>query len=234
MKKILILKNITREGPGLAEACLNHSACTFDIIDLDRGETPPSFDSYAALIVLGGPDSANDITPKIVTEIERIREWLQTGKPYLGICLGLQLLVKAAGGTVIKNPVKEIGFYDGDNRPYQVDLTAEGLADPLCRGLSSQLNVFQLHGETVELTADMRLLGTGRHCRNQIVRVHERAYGIQCHFEVTRPMLAEWLKEDDDLKLLPAQKILNDYDNMRQEYEQTGQMLINNFLSLTD
>ena len=113
-----------------------------------------------------------------------------------GICLGLQTLVKAAGGRIIKSPVRETGFLDPEGSHFTTELTAAGKQDPLFEGLDHSFKVFHLHGETVELTDSITLLSTGKFCRNQIVRVGKNAYGIQCHFELTPEMLETWMNED--------------------------------------
>lgn len=234
MLNILILKNITREGPGLLEPMLKAEGARLETADLDRGDPLPSAEGYDALIVLGGPDSANDTSAKIESEIRFIREWLETGKPYLGICLGLQLLVKAAGGQVVRAPHKEIGFRDAAAKPYTVRLTDAGRQDPLCAGLSDPVPVLQLHGETVELTPAMTLLGEGEGCRNQMVRAGKNAYGIQCHFEVTRPMLELWAAEDEDLSRLDRHELLQQFDGMESGYAATCKCLAGNFLSIVN
>jgi len=123
MKKVLLVKNITREGPGLLENLLKEHHIESDVVDLDKGDQFPSPLEYDALFVFGGPDSANDETTKIKKERKIIQEALTANIPYLGICLGLQLLVKVSGGKVVKNHVKEIGFRDPNNDRFSVTLT---------------------------------------------------------------------------------------------------------------
>src|SRR3990172_6768384 len=107
---VLIAKNIDREGPGLLEEILKERSIAYETIDLDDGQLFPSPKKFAALVVLGGPDSANDSTEKMANELKRIKEALDAGVPYLGICLGMQALVKAAGGKVCKSNLKEVGW----------------------------------------------------------------------------------------------------------------------------
>jgi len=128
-KSICIVKNITREGPGLLEDLLKEYGIKYSIIDLNQGQNFSSVENCAALVVLGGPDSANDENEKMHNELGRIKESIAAKIPYLGICLGLQTLVKASGGKVVRNPVQEIGFRDLENNPFTVDLTEEGKRD---------------------------------------------------------------------------------------------------------
>lgn len=231
-KEILIVKNTTEEGPGLLEDLLLERGISYYIADLQKGEPFPEVGNYKAVVVLGGPDSANDDNPKMAIEQQRIREVLAARIPYLGICLGLQTLVKAAGGKVIQSPVKEVGFRGPDGHYFTVELTPEGMHDRLFKGLGHSLKVFHLHGETVDLTAGMALLGTGKFCRNQIVKVGENAFGLQCHFELTETMFETWISEDPDLLQLDSNVLRADLKTIKAAYTQTGRQLFHNFLSV--
>ena len=233
--KVLIVKNITREGPGLLEKLLNEVALGYEVIDLSKGETFPDPTRFAALVVLGGPDSANDKTAKMTLELQQIHKAFDAGVPYLGICLGLQIATKLLGGKVVQSPVKEIGLSSPDGVPYKVSLTsvaltALGKKDPLFVGLRDDFRVFQLHGETIDLTKSMQLLATGRDCPNQIVKFRRNIYGIQSHFELTRRMLEEWLEADPDLSALKEQEVLDEFDTIEELYTITGLSLLRNFL----
>src|SRR2546421_8243566 len=83
----LLIKNITREGPGLLENLLTSHSIAFDLIDLNQGEKIPPLFSYDAIFVFGGPDSANDQTAKMSRELACVKEVLDHQIPYLGICL---------------------------------------------------------------------------------------------------------------------------------------------------
>lgn len=231
-KEVLIIKNITREGPGLLEVELTERGIGYTVTDLNQGQNFPSVENYGAVVVLGGPDSANDENEKMENELARIREAIGTKIPYLGICLGLQTLVKAAGGKVVKSPTKEVGFIDPEGNNFTVELTEEGKQDPLFEGLDQTFNVFHLHGETVELTDDMVLLAVGKFCRNQIAKVGENAYGIQCHFELTPEMFETWIDEDPDLLQLDKEQLRANFEAIRAEYTRVGRQLFKNFLKI--
>jgi GMP synthase (glutamine-hydrolysing) len=230
--EILIVKNITREGPGLLHEEIQRRGIPFKLVDLGAGEAFPNPDPFAAVVVLGGPDSANDKTPKMREERSQIKRTVELGIPYLGACLGLQTLVKACGGEVYPNDVREIGWRDSQGDLFEIDLTEEGDASPLFSGLNSPLEIFHLHGETVKLTPEMTLLATGKHCRNQAVRVGANAYGLQGHFELNESMFHAWITEDPDLLQLDRAKLVGDYQAIKTEYEATGRRLLNNFLSI--
>lgn len=231
-KEILIVKNITREGPGLLEIELKERGIGYTIVDLEQSQNFPSVENYGAVVVLGGPDSANDKTKKMAAELGRIRDVIGANIPYLGICLGLQTLVKAAGGKVVKSPITEVGFTDPGNNTFTVTLTDEGKKDPLFKGLDDTFNVFHLHGETVELTNDMVLLAVGKFCRNQIARIGRNAYGIQCHFELTPDMFETWINEDPDLLQLNQVRLRANFESIRNDYTRVGRQLFKNFLKI--
>ena len=205
----------------------------YQVVDLDQGEAlPDNPNSYGAVVVCGGPDSANDDTDKMKEELAFISKVLEANLPYIGVCLGLQALVKAAGGRVIKSPLKEVGFKDPEGAQFEIELTTAGMVDPLFKSLETPFDVFHLHGETVEITNTMSVLGTGKHCTNQIVKVGESAYGIQCHFELTLEMFEVWLQEDADLLELDSSQLKKDFAAIQDSYTQTGNTLFTNFLNI--
>ena len=233
-RKILIVKNITQEGAGLLETLLCEYGIASHSEDLSAGGTFPDPRGYSALVVLGGPQSANDKTSAMLLQLRRIQQALHEEIPYLGICLGMQCLVKAGGGKVMKAPVKEIGFMDTEGNPYRVDLTLAGRKDPLFGGLGKSFPVFQLHEETVELAASgMELLAIGKECPIQAVRVGKNGYGLQCHFELTDAMFSEWCESDDELKRMNQGELMEQFECIREEYHSAGLKLLYNFLRLS-
>jgi GMP synthase (glutamine-hydrolysing) len=232
-RKVLI---VSTAGPGLLATLLEELALAYEVVDLSKGEDFPDATKYAALVVLGGTDSANDTSEKMQTELARVRQALDAGVPYLGICLGLQVAVKASGGEVIPS-VKEVGLSSPEGEPYSVSLTnlaltALGRKDPLFVGLRNDFRVFQLHGETVTTTGAMQLLATGEQVRNQIVKIRRNAYGIQSHFELTREMLQEWLRAHPDLESYNEEQVMAEFEQIEEVYTITGLSLLRNWLHL--
>lgn len=231
-KKILIVQNVSHEKPGLIGEILNENKLSFEVADLNKGQEFPNPKNYSAVFVFGGPSSANDQTATMNSELKQIKQILSDGIPYFGICLGLQTLVKADEGEVQRNPVKEIGFRDPKNEIFEIELSNEGKKDPIFKGIKSPMKIFHLHGETVELTSGMKLLATGRYCTNQVVKIGKNAYGFQGHLEVTESLLKEWVKKDNDLKLMDLNSLIGDYRAIKSEYEQNSKTIINNFLQI--
>lgn len=230
MKKVAILQNIANEEPGLLTDLLDEADLKYEIIHRERGEKIGPLDQYSAMIVMGGSDSANDQSEKILGNLETIHEVLRMKMPYFGICLGLQLGVKATGGQVIKNPVKEAGCRDPQGNFFRVDLVEK--SDPIVQNLPDNFHVFHLHGETVELTAKMSLLAAGKFCRNQFVRIQKNAYGVQFHLELTPEMFEDWAANDIWLKEMDQEKLKKDFASQCKNYKKNLYQIFRNFLKI--
>lgn len=230
--RIWFVKNMTHEGAGLFSAFAEREKIPFGIVDLHEGAEFPEVSRGSAVVVLGGPNSANDRTARVLDELDALRGCMKQNIPVLGICLGLQLLVKAAGGDVYRNPVKEVGFRDPSGQMFEIEKTEAGSNDPLLEGLPDRVKVFQLHGETVHLTGAMTCLALGRTCANQVVKVSDRAYGIQGHVELSKQMFEDWLEADEDLRAMDCVKLRNDFSVCRQELERSSETIFKNFLKI--
>lgn len=230
--KVLIVQNITREGPGLLGEVIEKRGIGYDIADLSNAHELPGSGGYGAIVVLGGPDSANDKTAKMIGEIALIRKTLHEQKPYLGICLGMQALVKAAGGEVYRAEAPEAGWRDKEGGLYEIGFTSTGGEDPVFKDTSGPINIFHLHGETVSIAPGTTLLATGKYCLNQAVRVGERAYGFQGHLELTEKMLPHWIAEDPGLGSLGRARLIADYNKISKRYTANGRRIFGNFLDI--
>lgn len=235
-KNAFIVQNIEREGLGIIKNILEERGIRYDVCLASDATLYPDPDYYSHIFILGGPDSANDDTEKMRRELQFAEKCISYEVPTLGICLGLQVLGKAAGAEVHLSMyngqrTKEIGFRSVRD-PYLVFLTPEGKNDAVFSGIDSIFPVFQLHGETVEIPENGVLLAGGGYCRNQAIRIGKNARGLQFHIETTANDLERLLCEDDDLKRLNRNKVLADYEMIKKGYEATGRRIIENFLSI--
>ncbi len=187
--KVLILKHVEIEGPGLIEVCLKKGKIPYEILALNSSISLPKLDAFTHLVILGGPMNVyeEDLYPFLKKEDLFIKEALQRGKSILGICLGAQLIAKALGAKVFQAPIKEIGWY-------KVSLTPSGLKDPIFTNLPQSFMVFQWHEDTFEIPKGAILLATSTSIPHQAFRYGEHAYGLQFHLEVTEEMIHKWME----------------------------------------
>ncbi|MBD3255232.1 MAG: type 1 glutamine amidotransferase, partial [Candidatus Lokiarchaeota archaeon] len=158
--EVLIFQNISHEGPGVILNILKENNIKYSIIDLSKKLHFPEIENVRLIVIMGGPDSVNDFSSKMIKEKEFVQYAFDNNIPVFGICLGAQLIANINGGDIYNNPEKEIGF-KRDGIWYSVSLTEEGKRDPLFREINNEFVVFQLHSETFTLTNRMILLGTG-------------------------------------------------------------------------
>jgi len=229
---ILIIKHIDIEGPGTLGDFLIAQGEPFCIVELGAGEPlPDSPGNFKAVIVLGGPMNVDEdnIYPFLKPENDFIQKILKAQIPYLGICLGSQLLAKAAGARVVRSPVKEIGWY-------QVQLTDTGKKDPLFDGFSERDPIYHWHGDMFQIPSNGTLLASAAGCPHQALRVGKNAYGLQFHVEVTGKSIKEWCDEycANDLpgRLGHAQSMMDDYWKYKQIFDAQAQRLYQNFLGI--
>ncbi|MGB9456484.1 MAG: gamma-glutamyl-gamma-aminobutyrate hydrolase family protein [Bryobacteraceae bacterium] len=190
--RVLAFRHASLEHLGRIEPELANRGIAIDYADLYQpGAAAPDPAGYDGLIFMGGAMSVNDGLPYLEQEARWIAEAVEAGRPVLGVCLGAQLIAKALGARVYPNPVKEIGWFE-------IDLTAEGAADPLFAGAGPRETVLQWHGETFDLPAGARWLASSSACRHQAFRIGRGAYALQFHLEVTPEMIADWCAQDSN------------------------------------
>ncbi len=196
--KILVFQHVPYEPLGTLDPLLKESG--FRIRYVNFGRMPharPELGRYEALIVLGGPMNSDQIDtyPNLRTEVDIIREALDRDMSILGICLGAQLLAKALGGSVSRNPRREIGWYD-------VELTEAGRSDPVLEAFSARQEVFQWHEDGIALPSHAERLAGSELSRVQAFRHGEHAYGFQFHLEASLPLIERWLTVPDHRETL--------------------------------
>ncbi len=187
--KILVLQHVEVEHPGIFRDFFRKDAVDVDTAELDAGECIPALEPYDMMLVMGGPQDVWQEAehPWLVAEKAAIRRFVvDMRRPFLGICLGHQLLAAALGGEVRPARRAEVGIMP-------IHLTAAGRADPLLRGLPDPLMVLQWHSAEVHaLPANAEVLASSPACRIQAFRYDPHAYGLQCHVEITDRTVADW------------------------------------------
>jgi GMP synthase (glutamine-hydrolysing) len=189
--RVLAFRHVPFEHLGLIADSLAERNIECRYVDLYASDGVPSAADAEGFIFMGGPMSVNDNLPYISRELQLVQDAVARGKPVLGVCLGSQLIAKALGSRVYKNPVKEIGWFN-------VRFSEAARADRLFAGLNGPELVFHWHGETFDLPAAAELLASSDACRHQAFRVGTNVYGLQFHLEVTPEMIADWCLQDEN------------------------------------
>lgn len=186
MRPVAIFRHSPTEGPGYFAIFLERHGIPWRLIAIDEEEqVPASAEAFSGLCFMGGPMSVNDPLPWVEPICALIRDAVAKGIPVIGHCLGGQLMSKALGGNVTKNPVKEIGWGEAMAE-------SNGIARTWLGDQAGQIGtVFQWHGETFSLPPGAtRILGNG-YCANQMF-VTGPHLAMQCHVEMTPEMIATW------------------------------------------
>lgn len=185
--RILVLQHIACEHPGVFSEVMRDRGVEQVPVELDENEPLPDWREFDAVLAMGGPMGAVDDAehPWLPPEKRLVREAVDGGRPFLGVCLGVQLLAAALDAPVYPAERPEVGLLP-------VELTSEGRDDPLFAGVEEPLVSLQWHGDTFDLPDGAALLARSPLVPNQAFRAGERAYGVQFHLEVTGEMAREW------------------------------------------
>jgi GMP synthase (glutamine-hydrolysing) len=181
--QILLILHQETSTPGRVGMMLQEMGYALDIRRPPLGhELPATLEDHAGAVMFGGPMSANDPEEYVKREIDWIGVPLKEEKPFFGICLGAQMLVKHLGGEVAPDPdgYAEIGYYP-------LRATNEG-----GRIMEWPPMIYQWHREGFSLPAGATLLATGDVYENQALRCGKNAFGVQFHAELTHAMLNRW------------------------------------------
>ncbi len=186
-KRVLLVDHPVGLRDDRASARLAGMGCRIEWCGPGKGEALPEPEEFDAAVIYGGAESANDdaTLPHIRAELDWIGAWLKTCKPFLGLCLGGQLLARVLGARVSLHPegLLEIGY-----TPIAPSDPAAGFVD----GLS---HVYHWHKEGFDLPAGAELLARGPVFPNQAFRYGDNVYALQFHPEVPVPVMRRWMTE---------------------------------------
>ncbi|HHW43717.1 MAG TPA: type 1 glutamine amidotransferase [Desulfotomaculum sp.] len=232
--RALVVQNIDIEGPGLLQPTMEEAGWELDIRVMDQpgAVLPGTLEGYEALLILGGPMNVyeEESYPYLKQVDQLIIEAVRQDMPTLGICLGGQLMAKALGAPVTRNPVQEIGWY-------RLRLTPAGQKSPLFAGLPGEFPVFQWHGDTFALPAGATRLATGDDCTNQAFSCGRGIFALQFHLEVTPEIIRTWAQAyGDELAEFggagAAERLVEQTAALWDEYRQVAGKFLSNWIDI--
>lgn len=186
---ILVLQHADVEHPGILRKFLAEDGHELTQVELDHGEALPDMAGFDALWVMGGPMDVwqEDAHPWLKDEKAFIRDAvMEKGVPFLGLCLGHQLLAEAIGGSVGPSDTPEIGVMP-------VNLTELGAESVYFDGAPGEIDCLQWHSAEVKsLPSDVSVLATSPDCVVQAMSWGPRAFSAQFHVEVEAETVANW------------------------------------------
>ena len=193
------------------------------------GTPPPRpLDDYGAVMVFGGAMHADqdEHHPWLLQENLVLQRLIHLQTPVLGVCLGAQLLAKAAHADVGPADEAEIGWFP-------VELTREARDDPVLGGLPERFDAFQWHYYTYGVPAGGVELARSP-CCTQAFRLGERAWAIQFHAEVTEAQIRSWVDEEEPAVPGGAEALLAETRERIGEWNELGRKLCSSFLEVAD
>ena len=194
MARALILQHMDHDHAGRFLDYFAEDGIIPETVRLWKGEAIPGLSPFDLMFVLGGAQDTwqESEYPWLAGEKQAIREWALTrARPYIGVCLGHQLLCDALGGIVADASEAEVGVAE-------IVLTDEGRAHPLCKGLSPRHQVMQWHqAEVTRAPEGATVLASSSVSAIQAVAVGGHAVGTQFHCEFTPQTIAGWASLPD-------------------------------------
>jgi GMP synthase (glutamine-hydrolysing) len=233
MKRVLIIQNDPPETLGLYETYLwDRAAVTLlKAYEMPEDELFPPVSDYNAFVIGPTPISANDAHNHafLRKEWKYLEEIAASGKPCLGVCCGGQMLSIVMGGTVVRSPSKEVGGYS-------VELTDDGVMDPLFNGFPISFPVFHWHTDMFTVPPGGQLLATGDPCPIQAYR-KDNVWGVIFHLEITTEDAKRWANAYPDEPAIigkTVEQVIAECWAREREMTRLAGLLVDNFLSLND
>ncbi|MBP7936692.1 MAG: type 1 glutamine amidotransferase [Phycisphaerae bacterium] len=189
MFHIGILQHFWCEPAVEFESALLDAGHLITTVNLYKGEPVPSPDAFDGWLVMGGPMNVDETDQHAFLAPERrlLAELIARDRPVMGICLGSQLIARAAGARVYPRRPKEIGLF-------QVTPAPAAARDPLFSLLAGPTEVFQWHGDTFDLPGGATLLASSKRFPHQAFRLGRRVYAIQFHIECNLTIARQWVQ----------------------------------------
>ncbi len=214
--RLLVFQHLACEHPAVLREFLKEDGIQWDTVELDEGHTIPRLEPYDMLWVMGGPMDVWDVEehPWLIPEKRAIRRWVcELKRPFLGVCLGHQLLADALNGTCGPQRPPEVGILD-------IELTEAGRSDPVFAGLPKQMKALQWHGVKVaQAPEDATVLARSDVCAIQAMRIGQHAYSMQYHVEIEPNTISDWGKVPAYEKALAKVRGPNALQGLAQEAE---------------
>lgn len=221
--KILVIMHVESEGPGTLGTFLESNGVELVISRLYAGHRlPQDLRDFSAVVSMGGPMNVHeeDTYSYLRDETVFLEKALDADMPILGVCLGSQMIAKAAGAPVKVGAVKEVGWGT-------ISLSDSGRSDPFFQGLPHTFDVFQWHEDMFHIPQGGALLAGSEICPHQAFRFRN-AVGLQFHVEVTAEILGQWFAGSLEYDL---EQILGRYHCLQRELDRNAQQIYANFFA---
>jgi GMP synthase (glutamine-hydrolysing) len=221
-QKVLLVMHQATSDPGRVGEAIRTRGFELDIRIPAIGQPlPKTMEDHDAAVIFGGPMSANDDHEDFIREETKLVELLlKSETPYLGICLGAQIMARTLGARVAEHTegLREVGYYE--LTPVVED----------CRLFRKPMMAYQWHREGFDVPEGATLLACGKFFPNQAIKVGKNAYGIQFHPEVTEAMNRRWATKAAHMLSDPGAQSKEQQLEGRRKFDSDMRLWLDNFL----
>lgn len=226
LKPVLIVLHQEHSTSGRVGRLLQARGYALDIRKPRYGDPlPATMAGHAGAVIFGGPMGANDADDFLKIETDWIGTCLKEDAPFLGICLGAQMLAKHLGARVYTHSEgrAEVGYY-------KLGLTDAGLRHAAEAGFAWPSTVYQWHRDGFDCPTGAECLATGGDFPVQAIRAASRVYGIQFHPEVTPAMMCRWSIRGHERTLMPGAQLRHMHLDGWYQYDPAIRLWLDGFL----